>query len=193
MVHTLRRVYLYTAATFALLFTAVMSILLLSTLLRAAGMLPHYVNSDGSEDSYFYVVPPSSQQIAQVVILFVITVVLVGVLFGGGHYWLIRRDARSDPGADGGVVRHLFLNALLALSALVAVPTGLAAIADVDTTPGSHDTAPLLSFALVSAVVFLYVYLERRRVDPAGRAASIIRQIQEDVVQGVLLVIASFI
>jgi hypothetical protein len=189
MVQTLKRVYLYTAATFALLFTASITIILLYTLLEQAGMLPYYVAFDGTTN--IEGIAPTSQQVTQIVILFVITVVLVGVLFGGGHYWLIRRDARSDPRADGGVVRHLFLNALLALSALVCVPTTLAFLGGIDQTEGSHDPALGLSFALVSGLVFLYVYLERRQVDPAGRAAPIIRQIQEDAVQGILLIIAS--
>jgi hypothetical protein len=191
MVQTLKRVYLYTAATFALLFTAALAVIMLNTILNLAGMLPYYANSDGSIQSYSGI--PDTQQVETTVILFVITVVLVGLLFGGGHYWLIRRDARSDPAADGGAVRHFFLNALLALAALVGVPTGLFALADIDLTPGYHDTALPLSFVLVAAVVFVYVYLERRRVNPAGNAAIIIRQIQENVMQAILLVIASVI
>ncbi|HEY7358777.1 MAG TPA: DUF5671 domain-containing protein, partial [Ktedonobacterales bacterium] len=109
----------------------------------------------------------------------------------GGHYWLIRRDARSDPGADAGVVRHLFLNALMALAALVGVPTTLAFLGGVDQAEGSHDPASSLSFALVAGLVFLYIFLERRQVNPAGRAAPILRQIQEDGVQAILLIIAS--
>ncbi|HLV97399.1 MAG TPA: hypothetical protein VKT82_01870 [Ktedonobacterales bacterium] len=189
MVQTLKRVYLYTAATFALLFTASITIILLNTLLNQAGMLPYYVDYDGTVNTEG--IAPNSQQVTQVVILFIITVVLVGLLFGGGHYWLIRRDAHSDPNADGGVVRHLFLNALLALAALVGVPTTLAFLGGIDETEGSHDPALGLSFALVSGLVFLYIYLERRRADPIGRAAPIIRQIQEDAVQGILLIIAS--
>lgn len=191
MVQTLKRVYLYTAATFALLFTAALTVTMLNTILNLAGMVPYYANSDGTIQSIGGI--PDSQQVETTVILFVITVVLVGALFGGLHYWLIRRDARSDPAADGGAVRHLFLNALLALAALVGVPTALFALADIDQAAGVHDTAVALSFALVSAVVFVYVYLERRRVDPAGKAALIIRQLQENLVQVILLVIASVI
>ncbi len=189
MVHTLKRVYLYTAATFALLFTAAITIILLDTLLNLAGMLPYYVDYNGAIS--FNGSPPGSQQVDQIVILFLITFVLVGLLFGGGHYWLIRRDAQSDPRADGGVVRHLYLNALLALAALVGVSAALALLGGIDQTQGDHDPAIALAFTLVAGVVFLYVFLERRRVDPAGSAAAIIRQIQEDGVQGILLIIAS--
>jgi hypothetical protein len=191
MVHTLKRVYLYTAASFALLFTAGVTAYFLDTLLNLAGMTQYYVNYDGTVEPG--APPPDSQQVAQALILFLVTVVLVGGLFGGGHYWLIRRDARSDAGADGGVVRHLFLNGLLALAALVGVPTTLVFLAGIDQTEGTHDPAIALSFALVSGLVFLYIFLERRRVAPAGLAASIIRQIQEDGVQAILLIIASVI
>jgi hypothetical protein len=186
---TLKRVYLYTAATFALLFTAAITIIFLNTLLNAAGMLPTDINSDGSVE--FIYPSPTGQEVTQIVILFVITVVLVGGLFGGGHYWLIRRDARSDPGADGGATRHLFLNGLMALAALVGVPAGLAALSSVERTPGFHDPAVALAYVLVAAAVFAFVFLERGRAAPAGRAAPIIRQIQEDGVQAILLIIAS--
>lgn len=186
---TLKRVYLYTAATFALLFTAAITIIFLNTMLNAAGMLSYYVEYGGQVNTYG--VPPGSQQIEQIVILFVITVVLVGGLFGGGHYWLIRRDARSDPGADAGVVRHLFLNGLMALAALVGVPAGLFALSSIDQTLGTHDPAIALAFVLVAAAVFVFAFLERGQVAPAGRAAPVIRQIQEDGMQAILLVIAS--
>lgn len=189
MVHTLKRVYLYTAATFALLFTAGVTVALLDTLLQLAGFVPYVVSYDGTIERSL--ITPSSQDVAQSVVLFLVTAVLVGGLFGGGHYWLIRRDARSDPGADGGVVRHVFLNGLLALAALIGVPTGLITLSNIDQTPGEHDIAISLAFTLVAGLVFLYILLERRRVNPAGRAAPIIRQIQEDVVQGILLIIAS--
>ncbi len=191
MVQTLKRVYLYTAATFALLFTASVTILALNTFLNLAGMLRYYLESDGTIETEG--VMPSSQQVTQSALLFLVTVVLVGGLFGGGHYWLIRRDARSDPGADGGAVRHFFLNAVMAVAALVGVPTTLAFLGGIDQTGGSHDPAIALSFALVSGLVFLYVFLERRRVDPIGRAATIIRQIQENLVQAILLIIASVV
>jgi hypothetical protein len=187
MVHTLKRIYLYTAATFALLFTAGVTINLLINLFYLAGLLPRTTFDDGG----YTPPPPSSQDIEQSVVLFFVTALLVGAIFGGGHYWLIRRDARSDPGADGGPTRHVFLNGLLALAALVGVPTALAALAGIDQSTGYIDTAIPLSFALVSGLVFLLVFLERARVQPAGRAAVLIRQIHEDGVQAVLLVIAS--
>ena len=49
MVQTLKRVYLYTAATFALLFTAGVTIILLNTFLNLAGMLSYYLESDGTD------------------------------------------------------------------------------------------------------------------------------------------------
>ncbi len=189
MVHTLKRVYLYTAVTFALLFTAGFTINLLITLFHAAGLLPRDVYSDGTVG---YIAPaPTSQEIATSVVFFIVVAVVGGLLFGGSHYWLIRRDARGDPQADAGATRSVFLNGLLALSILVAVPAGLVALGEVDQPYGYYDIAVPLSFALVAGLVFLLVALERARVRLAGRAAGIIRQIHESALQIILLFTAS--
>ncbi len=188
MVHTLKRIYLYTAATFALLFTAGVLVNLLYVLFQAAGLRPRYYYL---ENGPVYAPPPTSQEIAQSVVLFVVVALLVGALFGGGHYWLIRRDARSDPNADAGPTRHLFLNALLASATLVMVPASLSAIADLTSAYGGADAAFSLALALVAGLVFLLVMVERGRVNLASRAAGMIRQIHENVVQGILVLIAS--
>ncbi len=58
---------------------------------------------------------------------------------------------------------------------------------------GDHYPYVALATALVATLVFVFVFLERRRGSPAGRAAPLIRQIQEDAVQGMLLIIASIV
>ena len=193
MVHTLKRVYLYTAATFALLITAGFTINLLITLFHAAGLLPQDIYYDGSGIVTTQTTPPPSPQaITESVVFFLIALVLVGLAFGGSHYWLIRRDARGDPQADAGATRHIFLNGLMALSALIAVPTGLTALSEIDQTYGYYDVAVPLSFALVSTLVFMLIALERARVKLAGRASMLIRQIHESALQGILVIYVSF-
>jgi hypothetical protein len=192
MVHTLKRVYLYTAATFALLITAGFTINLLITLFHAAGLLPQTTYYNGSGIVTQTTPPPSAQAITDSVVYFIVVVVLVGLAFGGSHYWLIRRDACDDPQADAGATRHIFLNGLMALSTLIAVPTGLTALSDIDQTYGSYDVAIPLSFALVFTLVFMLVALERARVKLTGRAATLIRQIHESVLQGILVIFVSF-
>ncbi len=188
MVHTLKRIYLYTAATFALLATAGVTVRLLYLLLQAAGLRPHYFDPFGDVQ---YSPPPTTQDIEQWSLIWVIVALLIGLLFGGGHYWLIRRDARSDPEADGGGTRHTFLNGLMALSVLIAVPTAITALSDVDKSIGDVDTALPLAFVLVFGSLFGLVAWERARVPPASRAARVMRQIQENGVQGMLVIIAS--
>ncbi|HEU5201019.1 MAG TPA: hypothetical protein VFU32_15375 [Ktedonobacterales bacterium] len=191
MVHTLKRVYLYTAVTFALLFTAGFTINLLVTLFHAAGLLQHYTYYDGTGIVTQTASPPSGQAITESIVFFVIALVLVGLAFGGSHYWLIRRDARDDPQANAGATRHIFLNGLMALSTLIAVPAGLIALSEIDQLNSSSDVATPLSFALVFAGVFALVALERARVKLAGRAAALLRQIHEVALQGILLVFVS--
>ncbi|GEM_PF-2528302 len=188
MVHTLKRVYLYTAATFALLATAGVTVRLLYLLLQASGLREHYFDPFGGVQ---YSPPPTTQDIEQGVLLFAIVALLVGLLFGGGHYWLMRRDARSDPGADGGGTRHTFLNGLMALSILIVVPAAITALSDVDKSIGDVDTALPLAFVLVFVLLFGLVVWERARVPPASRTARVMRQIQENGVQGILVIIAS--
>jgi hypothetical protein len=178
MVHTFKRIYLYTAASFALLFSAVVTINLLTDLFRLAGL------------SYDFYIQQAPTDVKSDLLFFVVGVLLVGVAFGGVHYWLIRRDARSDPGALGGATRHIFLNGLLAVSALIAVFAGLTALGEIGQT--ESDRASPLAWAVVFALVFLLVEWERRKVLPVGRAATLIRKIHENVLQGILLIVASF-
>ncbi len=178
MVQTFKRIYLYTAASFALLFSAFVTINALTDVFRQAGL------------SYDFYIEESQASIKQSLLLFVVGVALVGLAFGGVHYWLIRRDARSDPEALGGGTRHFFVNALMAASALIAVPAALTVLGDIGQT--ERDAASPLAWAVVFALVFLLVEWERRQAQPVGRAATLMRKIHENALQGILLIIASF-
>lgn len=68
MVHTLKRVYLYTAATIALLITAGFAIYLLITLFHAAGLLSQDTYYDGSGIVTQTAPPPSAQAITDSVV-----------------------------------------------------------------------------------------------------------------------------
>lgn len=189
MVHTLKRIYLYTATTFALLVSAGVTVNLLDLFLQALGLQRRYLPYDGGATQYSPL--PTTQAVEQGLLLFIIVALLVGLLFGGGHCLLIRRDAHSDPGADGGSTRHLFLNGLMALSILIVVPAALNALSDVDAAVGEIDPAISLSFLLVFGLLFGLVLWERARVPPASRGARIIRQLQENGGQAILVIIAS--
>jgi hypothetical protein len=187
MIQTLKRIYLYTATAFAVLFSAGITINLLSTLFALAGLRPLMYTEAGLVESP----PPSAEEALQSMILFVVGLVLVGLLFGGMHYWLIRRDARSDQGADGGPTRHLFLNGLLALAALFTVSFALPVLASVGDSTTFRNNAFPLAFALTALAVFVLVLMERRRSAPVKRAAVVIRQVQEQFLEAILLVIGS--
>jgi hypothetical protein len=187
MVHTFKRIYLYTAASFALLFTAVVTTNVLADLFRLAGLGPHY-----PPDVFGEPLVPSAATLERDALFFAITFVVIGLGFGGLHYWLIRRDAHADPGALGGATRHVFVNGLMAVSALIVVPNALTVLGDLGRSDVYYsDTAGSLAWAVVFALVFLYVEWERRRAQPVGRASTLIRKIQENGLQGILLIIAS--
>lgn len=186
MVQTFKRIYLYTAASFALLFTAVVTRNLLKDLFQLAGLGPNYPAEFGISST------PDSAIIKQDVLFFIIVFLVIGLGFGGVHYRLIRRDARADPGALGGGTRHFFVNILMAASALIAVSYALTVLGRVGETDSCcFNNADDLAWSVVFALVFLYMEWERRQAQPVGRAATLMRQIHENVLQGILLILAS--
>lgn len=190
MIQTLKRIYLYTATTFALLFSAGVTINLLALLLEQAGMRPYDYPPYGGQPTL--IPPPKADDVLQAVILWVVGLALVGVAFGGSHYWLLRRDARADPGALGGPARHLYLNGLLVLATLVTIPFALTVLNDLSNGDAIRFDAFPLAFALTGLAVFGLILLERQRAVPQGRAATILRQLAEHVVEVIVLVIGSF-
>jgi hypothetical protein len=187
MVQTFKRIYLYTAASFALLFTAVVTRNLLEDLFQLAGLGPNYPAEFGIVSP-----TPDSAIIKQDALFFVIVLLVIGLGFGGVHYWLIRRDARSDPGALGGGTRHFFVNILMAATALIAVSNALSVLGRVgETNSCCFNNADSLAWSVVFTLVFLYMEWERRQAQPVGRAANLMRQIHENALQGILLILAS--
>ncbi len=80
----------------------------------------------------------------------------------------------------------------MAASALIAVPNAITVLGRVGQTDSCcYNNADSLAWAVMFALVFLYVEWERRKVQPVGRAATLMRQIHENVLQGLLLIIAS--
>jgi hypothetical protein len=188
MAQTFKRIYLYIAATVALLITAFVAVNLLGDLFRLAGLGEQY-----PPDVTGLPPTPSSATITLDLLFFGIVFVVIGLGFGGVHYWLIRRDARADPGALGGATRHVFVNGLMALSTLIVVPNALTVLSRLgQANLYFTDSGGPLAFAVVFALVFLLVEWERRRAQPVGRAASLMRKIHENLLQGILLIIASF-
>jgi hypothetical protein len=124
--------------------------------------------------------PPATELTQSLVLTGVLW--LVAGLLGGLHYWLIRRDIRTDPGAGGGVVRSLFLNFALYVAVVNGVPAAANAVAAIGSrvTSGLGSTF-LVILPLATAAAYLapavLLELERRRTAAAPGAPIIIQRI----------------
>src|SRR5258708_13288416 len=70
-----------------------------------------------------YETAPSHSDVVQAVVYAAIAVFTAAII-GGLHYWLIRRDIRSDASAGSGGIPSFFLNFFEAIILPIAVGTG---------------------------------------------------------------------
>lgn len=84
------------------------------------------------------------------------------------HYWLIRRDMRTDPAAGSGGVRSFFLNFAEAISLLLGVFIGSSVISSL-AQPYVVEVTGNLAFSIVTLAIFVLLEWERRR---SGRDTS---------------------
>src|SRR5215470_19772035 len=115
MARNLYRFYLYTVFIAMLIFAAVGLGRLLQPLLALTPLGGTYPGL------------PSSSDIIQAVVFFFVSLVIASLL-GGLHYWLIRRDMRSDPAAGQSAIRAFFLNIAELIAAPLAVYFAAAAV-----------------------------------------------------------------
>ncbi len=157
MLRGLYRFYLYTVFIAMLLFAASGVEGLLQTVLA---------------QTFFNTSLPQSTIVQSLV--FTIISLFISALFGGLHYWLIRRDMRNDPEANNGAVRAFFLNAVEFIVLPLAVGIGgftLASLGQQYTGNASFSTA----FSITTLALWAIIEAERRRA-PASAGAAIIFQ-----------------
>lgn len=174
MARTLYRIYLYFVFTVLLSFAAVTSAMFLGDIFRQMG---------GNSNPYGGNAADLRQPGALAVVALVVT-----AIFGGLHYWLIRRDIAHDPGASRGAVRAFFLNFTEAVSAIVVVSTGASGLSSLN-QPGYYyyyaagNFGPVVAFA----VLFALLELERRRGQPDRGGALVLQRLHFYGVQLILL------
>jgi hypothetical protein len=161
MARTLYRVYLYTIALFLLAFAAGATVSFLMTVLSATPLR-----------GYSSVVPPQTQLVQQAV--FTVVAWLIAAGLGGLHYWLIRRDLQSDPGAAASPVRALYLNGAEAIAALIGTVALAQAANQLGQSYESDITGPVAA-GVVAFAVFALLEAERRRA-PAPRGGALVLQ-----------------
>jgi hypothetical protein len=174
MTRTLYRIYLYLVLTSLLSFAAGATATFLGTTLRAAGL-------DGSN-------APSPAETTQATARAIVSWVVV-LIFGGLHYWLIRRDIAADAKAASGTVRSLFLNWSELQAAVVTAVAGAIALSNLGRQNQGASSA--LGFALAFGALFAFYEFERRRAQPAPGAAIILQRLHVYGAQLILLFIAT--
>ena len=121
-------------------------------------------------------------------IVYAIVSLLTAALFGGLHYWLIRRDMRSDPAAGNGAVRAFFLNVVEFITLPLAAGVGGSTITALG-TQYSGGASFGVAFSITMLLVWLILELERRRVPAQAGSALIFQRLHLYATQLVLLFI----
>lgn len=117
---------------------------------------------------------PSGSYVVQTVSL-AVAMWIVTLILGGLHYWLIRRDMRTDPHAGAGPVRAFYLNIPAAFAALLAVGLGASALSNIGQYWSS--IASPLAGAVVTTGFVLLLQWERSRTQPAPGAALVFQRL----------------
>lgn len=178
MLRGLYRFYLYTVFIAMLLFAASGIEGLLQTVLAQTV----FKNPDN--------ILPQSTIVQSIV--FAIVSLFISALFGGLHYWLIRRDMRGDPEANNGAVRAFFLNAVEFIVLPLAVGIGgftIASLGQQYTGNASFSTA----FSITMLALWAVIEAERRRIPPNSGVALVFQRLHFYGVQLLLLFILTTI
>ena len=176
MLRGLYRFYLYVVFMAMLLFATFGVIQLLTVLLQSL-----------FKDQYN---TPSSASLVQALVFGIVSLI-TAALFGGLHYWLIRRDMRDDPEAGNSAVRAFFLNAVEMISLPSAVGSGAFTISNF----GQQNVGGISSGAAFTiAFLGLWALLEweRRRVQASSGAALVFQRLHLYGTQLILLFILTF-
>lgn len=175
MLRGLYRFYLYVVFIAMLLFATFGVIQLLTALLQSL-----------FKDQY---TTPGSASLVQALVFGIVSLI-TAALFGGLHYWLIRRDMRNDPEAGNSAVRAFFLNAVEIISLPLAVGTGAFTIS----TFGQQNVGVSSGTAFTLAFLGLWALLEweRRRVQASSGAALVLQRLHLYGTQLILLFILTF-
>jgi hypothetical protein len=134
-----------------------------------------------------YETAPGHSEVVQAVVYAAIAVFIAAII-GGLHYWLIRRDIRSDASAGGGGIRSFFLNFVEAGILPLAVGIGASSITSLG-IQNSYGSTEAIAFAITTLAAFAFLEWERRRSQPDPGAPIIFQRLHLYGVQLILLFI----
>jgi hypothetical protein len=176
MLRGLYRFYLYTVFIAMLVFATIGVIQLLTVLFQNIFKDPFNT--------------PNTANLVQAVV-FGVVAIIIATLFGGFHYWLIRRDTQNDSTAGNSGVRSFFLNAVELVILPSAVVSGSAAISSFG-LPNSGGISNNLALTIAFLGLWILLEWERRRVPASSGAAIVFQRLHLYGTQLILLFIFTF-
>ncbi|HLZ80186.1 MAG TPA: DUF5671 domain-containing protein, partial [Ktedonobacteraceae bacterium] len=176
MLRGLYRFYLYTVFIAMLVFATIGVIQLLTVLFQNIFKDPFNT--------------PNTANLVQAVV-FGVVAIIIAALFGGLHYWLIRRDTRNDSTAGKSGVRAFFLNAVELVILPWAVGSGSAAISAFG-QQNSGGISNNLAWTIAFLGLWVLLEWERRRVPASSGAAMVFQRLHLYGTQLILLFIFTF-
>jgi Domain of unknown function (DUF5671) len=176
MLRGLYRFYLYTVFIAMLVFATIGVIQLLTVLFQNIFKDPFNT--------------PNTANLVQAMV-FGVVAIIIATLFGGLHYWLIRRDTQNDPTAGNSGVRAFFLNAVELVILPLAVGSGSAAISAFG-QPNSGGISNNLALTIAFLGLWVLLEWERRRVPASSGAAMVFQRLHLYGTQLILLFIFTF-
>ena len=133
----------------------------------------------------------SNANLVQAAVFAVVSLVTAG-LFGGLHYWLIRRDMRNDTLAANGAVRAFFLNAVEVITLPSAVGAGAFTLTGLG-SPNAGGASYGTAYALTFLGLWALIEWERRRAPASTGAASVFQRLHLYGAQLILLFILTWL
>ena len=174
MVRNVYRCYLYVVYLALVVFAAV-----------GLGRLLQVVFSQNPTLRGSYGTSASGQEVVQALVFVLVSWLIAGSL-GGLHFWLIRRDMRTDPdAAKGGAVRAFFLNGVLFW--LVGVTTMIAAFMLFPLLGRDSDVTYQLAFVLAALAVMVLLEWDRQRYPAQSTIAQVFQRLHFYGIQLLLL------
>jgi hypothetical protein len=177
MVRGLYRFYLYVVFFAMVIFAAIGVQGFLQTLLGQTAL-----NGDNPA--------PSSSQLVQSLV-FGVVALAIAMVFGGLHYWLIRRDMRGDPQAGNQAIRAFFLNAVALVALTSAVGIGASALGSLGQRY-SGGVSGTMAYSIAFLAAWALIELERRRVPADAGVAVVFQRLHVHGAQLILFILIAF-
>jgi hypothetical protein len=130
----------------------------------------------------------TTNDLVQAIVFFVVSWIVATIL-GGLHYWLIRRDMRSDPTAGSSAIRAFFLNIVELFATPLAVLVSTFFVIDQLGQNPASDVTGAAAFAIATLFLIAVLEWERQRTQAGPGAAILFQRLHLYGTQLILLIL----